>query len=180
MTPRAVIPPGLGRLQDLCRFISGWAFRWHARLEVSGGDRVPRSGPVILAANHRAMLDIPLLVLASPRRVYFMAKSELFEHRFLAWAFHELGGFPVRREATDVRGVEIATAILQRGKVLGIYPEGTRSRSGEMLPFLGGAAWLALRTGATIVPCGLGGTALPGADDRPAETWRAVIRSLGR
>lgn len=178
---RDPIPPGLGRMQPFCEALAGWAFVWHSRLKVRGRGHVPLSGPVILAANHRSMLDIPLLVLASPRRVYFMAKSGLFERPFLAWSFHELGGFPVRRDLADMRALETARAILERGDALGIYPEGTRSRSGEMLPFLGGAAWLALRTGAPIVPCGMAGTAGPlPIDHRPSETWRSVLRSLSR
>ena len=152
------IPPGLGRFQDLARAIGGWAFRWHAGLRVFGREHVPRSGPLILAANHRSMLDIPLLVLASPRRVHFMAKSVIFRGPISTRFFQGLGGFRVRREIVDVRAMDVALAILERGDVLGIYPEGTRSRTGEMKEFLGGTAWLALKTGAPIVPCGIVGT----------------------
>jgi 1-acyl-sn-glycerol-3-phosphate acyltransferase len=154
----AVIPPGLGRLQGVVALVTGWAFRWFCRLKVRGREHVPRSGPVIVAANHRSMLDVPLIVLASPRRVHFMAKAILFENRLLAWAFHGMGGFPVRRDRADRHALEVAAAILGREDVVGIYPEGTRSKTEEMLPFMGGVAWLALRTGAPIVPCGIAGT----------------------
>jgi 1-acyl-sn-glycerol-3-phosphate acyltransferase len=158
MPERPRIPPGIGRLQQPIKSVAGWAFRWQSRLEVEGSEHVPSSGPVIIAANHRAMLDVPLLVLACPRPVTFMAKRELFGGPVRRWGFHVLGGFPVRREIADVRAMDIGLAVLQQGHVLGLYPEGTRSRSREMSPFLKGAAWLALKSGAPIVPAGISGT----------------------
>jgi 1-acyl-sn-glycerol-3-phosphate acyltransferase len=155
------IPGGLGRFQGAVLAIAGWGFRLQSRLRVEGVENVPRRGPVIIAANHRSMLDIPLLVVASPRPIIFMAKEELFRNRALSRFFHLLGGFPVRREIPDVRAIDVALAVLERGDALGIYPEGRRSRSGEMLPLLGGAAWMALRTGAPIVPAGIHGTFRP-------------------
>ncbi len=121
-------------------------------------EHIPRSGPVILAANHRSMLDVPLMGISSPRRTVFMAKKELFGDPVRAWLWDWLGGFPVRRDISDLRALDIGLAILEQGNCLALYPEGTRSKSGRMLPFLKGAAWLALRTGATIVPCGITGT----------------------
>src|SRR5205823_2836301 len=71
--------------------------------------------------------------------------------------FHELGGFPVEREAFDLRAVEVALEVLGRGEILGMYPEGTRT-PGTLLPFLPGAAWIALSTGAPLLPCAISGT----------------------
>jgi 1-acyl-sn-glycerol-3-phosphate acyltransferase len=158
MPQRPRIPPGIGRFQQPAKAIAGWAFRWQARLEVEGAENIPVTGPVIIAANHRAMLDVPLLVIACPRRVTFMAKRELFGDPIRRWGFHVLGGFPVRREIADVRAMDIGLAVLEKGDVLGLYPEGTRSRSREMRPFLKGGAWLALKSGAPIVPAGISGT----------------------
>ena len=152
------IPPGIGRLQSFVKTVGGPVFRWQSRLHVTGADHVPATGAAIIAANHRSMLDVPLLVMACPRPIVFMAKRELFGDPFRRWAFHTMGGFPVRREIADIRAIDVALAILERGEVLGMYPEGTRSRRGKMLPFLKGAAWLALRTAAPIVPCGIVGT----------------------
>jgi 1-acyl-sn-glycerol-3-phosphate acyltransferase len=166
---RPRVPPGIGRLQGFAKGTAGWAIRWQTRLKVIGAEHVPSSGPVILAANHRSMMDIPVVVLACPRPVVFMAKQELFTDPFRRWALHTLGGFPVRRDAADVRATDTALAILERGEVLGLYPEGTRSRTGEMLPLLHGAAWLALRTGTPIVACGLRGTAKTGGFRREAR-----------
>ena len=157
----AHIPPGLGRHQAFGKRYGGWFFRWWCRMKVEGAEHVPLTGPVLLAANHRSMWDVPIHVVASPRPITFMAKRELYRYRFLGWSWHVLGGFPVNRNIADVRAVDTALALLERGEAVGIYPEGTRSRSGEMLPFLKGAAWLALKTGVPIVPCGLEGTGGP-------------------
>jgi 1-acyl-sn-glycerol-3-phosphate acyltransferase len=133
-------------------------FRLWCGLRVHGAEHIPMEGPVILAANHRSMLDVPLLVIASPRPMVFMAKLELFGDPVRSWLWDFLGGFPVNRSISDIRALDTGLAILERGLCLGLYPEGTRSKTGEMLPFLKGTAWLALRTGATIVPCGIRGT----------------------
>lgn len=148
---------GLGHLQWLGQELLGPVLRGYYRMSVTGAERFPASGPVVLASNHDSLLDIPLIVIAAPRPVWFMAKRELFENRFGAWFFGALGGFSVNRGANDMRAVRAALAVLRRGRVLGMYPEGTRSRS--FLPFLPGAAWAALATGAPLVPAGISGTA---------------------
>lgn len=166
MTEGARIPEGIGRHQRLGKVVAGPAIRWLLRMQVTGAEHVPAAGPVILAANHRSFWDIPVHVLASPRPIVFMAKRELYKGPITEWLWRSLGGFPVRRETADIRAIDTALALLERGEVVGVYPEGTRSRTGEMLPFLKGAAWLALRTGAPIVPCGLRGTERRGRGER--------------
>lgn len=151
------LPRGLRRLQRPAKLIGGWALRWWFGLRVTGAERLPRSGPVVLAMNHESALDIPIIVVACPRPITFMAKKELFEHAFASWALLRLGGFRVDRERFDLAAVDMALAVVRRGDVLGMYPEGTRS-PGALLPFLDGAAWIALRTGAPLVPCSIAGT----------------------
>jgi 1-acyl-sn-glycerol-3-phosphate acyltransferase len=160
------IPEGIGRHQRVGKAVAGPPIRWLLRMQVTGAEHVPSTGPVILAANHRSFWDIPVHVLASPRPIVFMAKQELYKGPITGWLWSSLGGFPVRRETADIRAIDTALALLERGEVVGVYPEGTRSRTGEMLPFLKGAAWLALRTGAPIVPCGLKGTERKGRGRR--------------
>jgi len=110
----------------------------------------------VLCMNHESLLDIPIVTVASPRQIRMMAKQELFAKPAGARFFHELGGFPVQRGGFDLRAVEIGLEVLRRGEVLGMYPEGTRT-PGVLLPFLPGAAWLALSTGAPLVPCAITG-----------------------
>lgn len=160
--PGRRIPRALGLVQRPIRSFPGREIRWFFRMEVTGQEHVPASGPAILAANHRSMWDVPFHVIASPRPIQFMAKQELFRPPFPDVWWHALGGFAVRRDIADLRAVDVALGVLERGEVLGIYPEGTRSRTGQMLPFLRGAAWFALRTGAVLVPSGITGAARRG------------------
>jgi 1-acyl-sn-glycerol-3-phosphate acyltransferase len=127
------------------------------RLEVRGAERLPASGPAVLASNHDSLLDIPFLALSAPRPVWFMAKVELFKGPVAARLFHATGAFPVRRGGYDLRAVRSALEVIRRGRLLGMYPEGTRAP--YLQAFLPGAAWVALATGAPLVPVGVTGTA---------------------
>ncbi len=161
-----VVPGSVGRLQALARLLGGPALRWWLDLRVEGAEHVPRHGAAIAAMNHESALDIPVVVAACPRRITFMAKRELFKSPFTSWALERLGGFRVARERYDLRAVRLALDVLRRGQVLGMYPEGTRA-PGELLPFLPGSAWLALRTGAPLVPTAILGTERAGEATRP-------------
>jgi 1-acyl-sn-glycerol-3-phosphate acyltransferase len=154
---RDLYPRGMGRSQRTADVLCGWFCRWWFSMDVVGAQRVPRTGSVVLCMNHESFLDIPLIVVASPRPIRFMAKRELFEKPALARFFHELGGFSVERNAFDLRAVEIALEVIRRDEVLGMYPEGTRT-PGTLLPFLPGAAWMALKTGSPLLPAALSGT----------------------
>jgi len=166
---RLRIARGLGDILSLVRVVGGPLIRSYARLRVEGTEHVPGDGPAIIAADHRSMFDVPVMAVASPRQVYFMAKQELYGDPVRNWVWHHLGGLPVRRQISDLRAIDTALALLERGDVVALYPEGTRSRSGEMLPFLLGAGWLALKTGSPIVPCGVVGTGVePGWNGRSA------------
>jgi 1-acyl-sn-glycerol-3-phosphate acyltransferase len=162
--------PGIGHLQWVPEAMGGAALSRFFRLRVEGADRVPADGAVVLASNHDSLLDIPFLAIASPRRVWFMAKRELFRPGFPTWFFHVLGGFPVDRVGPDLEAVRSALEVLEAGRALGMYPEGTRSR--DFLPFLPGAAWLAMAAGAPLVPVGISGTAdaMPSGSRTPRRT----------
>jgi 1-acyl-sn-glycerol-3-phosphate acyltransferase len=131
-----------------------WTF---GRYEVRGKDHVPTAGPLIIVANHLNMADPPLLGAAIPRRIHFMAKQELFDSRF-GWAMRWFGAFPVRRFEADLAALRAAQGILKEGGVLGMFPEGHRSRGGGMGPPHPGTALIALRTGAPLLPVGITGT----------------------
>ncbi|MGH2724784.1 MAG: 1-acyl-sn-glycerol-3-phosphate acyltransferase [Actinomycetota bacterium] len=159
-TPRSSPPalrPGIGHLQWLSEAALRPVLDRAYRFRVRGRDRVPREGPVVLASNHDSLLDIPFLAMAAPRRVWFMAKHELYRRPFSSWFFHALGGFPVRRGQADLAAVRAALAVIDAGMALGMFPEDTRSH--DFLPFLPGAAWMALVTGAPLVPVAVRGTA---------------------
>jgi 1-acyl-sn-glycerol-3-phosphate acyltransferase len=175
LEPPEGVPLGTGWLQGFANAVGALALRWWFRLRVEGASNVPRSGPVVVAMNHESALDVPLIVLVCPRRIVFMAKRELFKNAFLSWWLRVLGGFRVDRDRFDLRAVRIARSVLRDGKVLGMYPEGTRS-PGELLPFLEGAAWMALLAGAPIVPCAITGTDLTREARRPgAVTVRVAF-----
>ena len=117
-------------------------FLVYFRLERIGAEHIPRSGPLILAANHRSFLD-PFVIGALTRRpVYYVAKRELFEHRFQAWLLNGLGAFPIDRGAGDEDAMATARAILARGECVVIFPEGTRVRPAPWaVPDVGWGAW---------------------------------------
>lgn len=135
------------------------------RPTVTGLDRVPASGPVILASNHRSFIDSVVIPVVVPRKVVFLAKSDYFEGSGVkgalskAW-FEGLGMLPVDRDDTRaaIASLDTALAVLGRGEAFGIYPEGTRSRDGRLYRGRTGVAHLALTAGAPVVPVGLTGT----------------------
>jgi 1-acyl-sn-glycerol-3-phosphate acyltransferase len=148
---------GFGRLQWAAHAALRAPIRRAYRLRVAGGSNLPSSGPAVLASNHDSLLDIPCLVVASPRPVWFMAKVELFRGPLASRLLLAGGGFPVRRGGRDLGAVRTALEVVRRGRLLGMYPEGTRAA--HLQDFLPGAAWLALATGAPLIPVGISGTA---------------------
>ena len=168
------VPAEVGRLQGAAGVIGGRPLGWWLDLEVVGAEHVPEHGAAILPMNHESALDIPIAVIACPRRVTFMAKEELFKNGVASWSLERLGGFHVDRERFDLQALRLALAVIRRGEVLGMYPEGTRS-PGELLPFLHGAAWVAARTGAPLVPVALRGTERAGHAKLPR---RVHVRAI--
>jgi glycerol-3-phosphate dehydrogenase (NAD(P)+) len=144
------------------------AMRIWFRLERQGRENIPKSGPVILAANHRSFLDPFVVGVCLRRPVYFVAKQELFAKRWQGWLLNALGAFPIRRGESDEEAVETSKAILARGDALVIFPEGTRIRTGSLGRPKRGVGRLALETGAPVVPIAVAGT------ERTRRGW--VIR----
>ncbi|MEW6521992.1 MAG: lysophospholipid acyltransferase family protein [Bacillota bacterium] len=129
---------------------------------VEGADLLVEGGPVVLCANHIAWWDPPLVGVAARRKVSFMAKEELFANQLVARVLRSVGAFPVKRGVPDRNAIRHALALLERGEVVGMFPEGTRSKSGELQKGLHGAALLALKSGAWVVPAGISGAYRPG------------------
>jgi 1-acyl-sn-glycerol-3-phosphate acyltransferase len=134
--------------------------RTYFRASVVGLENVPETGPFILAPIHRSNLDTPLVALVTRRRLRYMGKESLWKSKFGAWFFSGAGGFPVRRGSADREALQACQKVLERGEPLVLFPEGTRQtgREVDVEAFKDGAAYLACRTGAPIVPVGLGGT----------------------
>jgi len=158
---RSVKPPAMAVLR-----------RWW-RLHVHGSDRVPASGPVILASNHLAVIDGPLIVGASPRHTYALAKSELFTG-MVGRLLRAGGQVPVHRGITDTFAVRRCLQVLQHGHVLGVFPEGIRGL-GDFSRIHCGAVYLAMVTGAPIVPVAMLGTRQPGQSTRQLPPRRSLI-----
>ena len=143
----------------LCNRAMAVALRLLAEWEVFGLDNVPARGPLILVANHNNIIDPPLLGASIPHRpVVFMAKKELFDRWYSGWLVRGYCAFPVRRGEPDRQAFRHALEVLRRGLILGMFPEGTRSKTGAMGPAQPGTAIIALRARVPILPVGITGT----------------------
>src|ERR671919_357943 len=142
-----------------------WPVRWflkgfvlgYFRLRRLGREHVPDGG-VVLAANHRSFLDPFAIGYCLPRPIYFVAKQELFRNPVLGWFLNCMGAFPVRRGESDEYSMETALELLERGKPVVIFPEGTRIRAGSLAKPKRGVGRLALQSGAPVVPIAITGS----------------------
>ena len=121
-------------------------------MEKQGREHIPAQGAVMIAANHIAYFDPPLIGSASPRELYYMAKEELFENSLFGWLISKFNAFPISRGSFDREGIKRATQVLREGNALLVFPEGTRSKDGNLREPKSGAAKLALDTRVPIVP----------------------------
>jgi len=128
------------------------------RLKIIGTEHIPAHGGVIIAANHISLWDPPVLGAACLRSIHFMAKEELFTIPGLKWIIKKLKAFPVRRGAADRTAIRHAINLLKKGEMLGVFPEGTRSTTGELGKPEAGIAMIALKAGVPIVPACIIGT----------------------
>jgi len=141
------------------------ALRAVYRPAVTGAEHIPRTGPVIIAANHLSFADEFFTPSVVRRRVTYLAKAEYFDSPGVrGWAmkqfFGGLGHVPVDRDATKAAAasIDLCVSVLAQGLVFGIYPEGTRSPDGRLYKFRTGVARVALRSGAPVIPLGIVGT----------------------
>lgn len=136
--------------------------------DVQGLEHIPATGPLLVACNHRHWMDTILLPLAVQRVRYvqFLGKEELFRNPALGWLMKELGVIPLDRGKGDVAALKKAMEVLQAGGCLGLFPEGTRSRTGKPLKPKPGIAFLAHRSGAPVVPARVWNT----------EKWPSLVR----
>ena len=122
-------------------------------MRIEGRENIPKGKNCVMMGNHQHIFDPLMLALCVPdREIHFMGKKELWNNKILAWAFTKVHGFPVDRGNIDMAAIRTAMNVLKEGHTLGIFPEGTRAKSTHMLPMLGGAFMLALRSKCDVVP----------------------------
>lgn len=127
------------------------------RLEVHGAEHLPTTQPFILAPSHRSNIDSPVVGVITKRRMRFMAKKEMWK---VAWAgklWVAIGAFPVDRGTADREALRTCEAVIEGGEPLVMFPEGSRQSGPVIQPLFDGPAFVAARTGAPIVPVGIGG-----------------------
>ncbi len=130
------------------------------RVRVEGLDHVPLAGPAIISPNHRSFFDSPLVMAMAPRPVVFLGKAEYLDRPVTRYLFPAAGMVPIRRDVrkASMAALQTAAGLLDDGQLVGIFPEGTRSRDGLLHRGHSGVAHLAVMTDAPIVPVGIIGT----------------------
>lgn len=165
MTVKPTLPDGaLPWLHDFARWLAGWMYRPAFRIRIHGRERIPRTGPVVLVANHSSFMEPQLIYGLIPRRSVFLVKSEI-ARGILGKVLHWLGQLSIRRGTPDRAPLLAAVEFLRLGGLVGIFPEGSRG-SGDMLHAEQGAAWLVRSSGAVMVPVATRGTNRPEGSGR--------------
>lgn len=174
----AGLPARPGPVFTIGRAVLRPLLRLRYRPRVTGRAHVPETGPVLLVSNHLSGLDTILIPSFSPRKVQFLAKASLFASRIGGWFFRGIGAVPVHREASQAAqdALDAGREVLAAGSVFAIFPEGSRSRDGRLHRGRAGAAWLALETGAAVVPVGLVGTNRRLRDAATGRAPRVALR----
>lgn len=134
--------------------VAGFIKPWY-RIEVIGLEHLPKDGGVLLCTNHIHNFDPLVVGISTPRPVHFMAKEEIFKVPVLGNVVRKCNAFPVKRGMGDREALRAGLKILKEGNVFGLFPEGTRSKTGEIGKGLSGAGFFALRTDADVVPCAI-------------------------
>lgn len=132
-------------------------FKWYYHPTIIGKENIPKDGPIIIVANHKHLYDQCLAIISTKRPIHYMAKKEYFDGK-MAWFFKLAGCISVDRSKKDEHATEQALEVLKQGLALGLFPEGTRNKTKELLlPFKYGAVSMAEKTNALIVPFAITG-----------------------
>lgn len=158
------------------RAIFGFIYRFLMRIEVVGQENFDVDGPCLIVVNHLSVFDPPLLLTLFPKRARALAAAKYRRHLFFGPLVHAAGAIFVRRGEVDRQALRAALKVLREGGYLGMAPEGTRSKTGQLQRAKEGAAYLASRTDATIVPVAVTGTEkMIGALKRLRREWVRVV-----
>jgi 1-acyl-sn-glycerol-3-phosphate acyltransferase len=144
-------------VRSVLGLVTGWT--------ISGTERVPRQGGLIVASNHISFWDPPLIGSACPRELHFLAKEELFSPAPFGALIRGVNAIPIRRGVADLSGLSRAMEVLQRGGALLLFPEGSRMRDGELHVARPGVGLLASNADVPVVPCHISGSG------RPRKWW---------
>jgi 1-acyl-sn-glycerol-3-phosphate acyltransferase len=136
------------------RFVFKFYFRWR----VYNSERVPATGPVILAANHASFLDPPLVGAGVTRGINYLARENLFRFPVLGWVLHRWQVVPVDREGGGAKGLKAILARLLEGGAIILFPEGTRTRDGQLQPARSGIGLTVIKSTAPVIPVRVFGT----------------------
>lgn len=128
------------------------------KIHVEHIENIPKEGPIIICPNHISLLDPPVIGALLNRRIYFMAKSELFKNPLLGFILKNgFGAFPVKRDKPDLTAIKTALKHLKNGHAICIFPEGTRSKTGKLQKAEPGASLLSAKAHAPVIPIGING-----------------------
>lgn len=164
MTRRGLPEGAVPWLHELGRVVARYLYRPAFRVRVEGAGRVPRTGPVVLVANHSSLIEPQLLFGMLPRRAVFLVKDELFAGTAGPW-LHRIGQLRVSRGVPDRAALRSAVGVLRDGGLIGVFPEGSRG-AGDVASARQGAAWLVRATGAVVLPVAVRGTLRPEGSSR--------------
>ena len=133
-------------------------FKFWYSPKLIGKENIPESGAIVVACNHKHLMDQCMVIVSTKRPIHYMAKSEYFENKKVAWFFKAAGCIPVNRNGKDTEAKDAATEVLHAQGALGIFPEGTRNKTEDLLmPFKFGAVSLAKKNNALVIPVGVSG-----------------------
>lgn len=153
-------------LYGIAKFIFKIYFFFINKITLKGTENIPENGGIVLCSNHINWLDPILIGICVKRKIYFMAKAELFSNKFFAFIMKSINAFPVKRGTADISAIKKSFNIIKNGEILGIFPEGTRSKTGKLLPAEPGASVIALKTNAPVIPVRVQGSYLIGGNLR--------------
>ena len=136
----------------LGKIITGFIFRIWFHIEFHGQENQPQNRGYILCCNHRSALDPVLIAQKIKKPIRYMAKMELFQNPFIGFIIRHLGAFPVARGKGDTSAIDTAVETVKSGRVLGLFPEGTRSHDDQLLRFKSGATVIASQSGGDLLP----------------------------
>ena len=173
----------VGQLYNAARTVCVPSFHFLWDFHVTGAEHIPEGGPAIFCPNHTSVLDSFFLPMVLPRRITYVGKAEYLDDWKTKYLFPALGMIPIDRSGGDAseRALNAASRVLEAGEYFGIYPEGTRSRTGQLFRGHTGPARLALRTGAPIIPVGIRGSReIMPPDARFPHFFRPIAINFGR